>query len=85
VTIVAPPAEKLFDIQVVVPVEDMTAPGPVAFDGSGEFDPHGQGSARERTSVWPAVEERIVDLIQANVRPSCSPTPVVWPNGSAPG
>src|SRR5262249_28073175 len=71
VTVVAPPSAKEFDISVVVPVEDMTAPGPfpldqarVELDGPNSADD--DLSPRERTSVWPAVEERIVDLIEAN-------------------
>jgi ATP-dependent Lhr-like helicase len=64
VRVVAPPAEKAFDIRVVVPVEDMTAPGSVTFEGDGSA--RDDGSPEERASVWPAVEERIVDLIEAN-------------------
>ena len=55
VTIVTPPSEKQWDLQVVVPVPDLgelgTAPGA---DGD---DP------TARTSIWPHVEERIVDLV----------------------
>ncbi len=71
VTIVAPPSAKEFDISVVVPVEDMTAPAPFPLDQA-RVELDGPGSAesdltpRERSSVWPAVEERIVDLIEAN-------------------
>jgi ATP-dependent helicase Lhr and Lhr-like helicase len=58
VTIVAPPASKTFDLRVVVPVDDMTELGtaPVR-EGS-------SAAAPERTgSIWPHVEEGIVDLI----------------------
>ncbi|MGL5811132.1 MAG: DEAD/DEAH box helicase, partial [Nocardioides sp.] len=50
VEIVAPPAEKSWDLRVVVPIEDMTAP-PEASDA-------------ERASIWPHVEERVADLIE---------------------
>ena len=37
-------------------------------------------------SIWPDVEERIVDLIEAhNATRSCSPTHGGWPNDSPPG
>ena len=59
VTTVQPPTSKTWDLQVVVPVEDMAdlantpAPAP-------DYDEH----APERTaSIWPHLEERIVDLI----------------------
>ncbi|MBI4260297.1 MAG: DEAD/DEAH box helicase [Actinobacteria bacterium] len=54
VQVVNPPSSKELDVSVVVPVEDMTAPsGEAAVD-----DPH------ERSSVWPAVERRVVELIR---------------------
>jgi ATP-dependent Lhr-like helicase len=57
VEIVAPPSEKRWDLRVVVPVEDMTAPDD--YDETRE-DP--QRSA----SIWPHVEESVVDLIEAH-------------------
>ncbi|MEY3733264.1 MAG: hypothetical protein RL347_623 [Actinomycetota bacterium] len=58
VAIVAPPAEKTWDLSVVVPVPDMTAMGEELDidDGSAAADPR-------RTSIWPHVEERVVDLV----------------------
>ena len=57
VAIVAPPAEKAWDLSVVVPVPDMTAMGEeLDIDGSAAADPR-------RTSIWPHVEERVVDLV----------------------
>ncbi len=57
VTIVAPKSTKRFDLRVVVPVDDMTdlgTTGPV----------EGSASAAEKQgSIWPHVEERIVDLV----------------------
>ncbi|MBV9293413.1 MAG: DEAD/DEAH box helicase, partial [Frankiales bacterium] len=62
VTIVQPPAAKTISIDVVVPVEDMTALGEVVPDAR-------EGSAASgdaRASIWPAVEARIVDLVEAH-------------------
>jgi ATP-dependent helicase Lhr and Lhr-like helicase len=60
VTVVQPPSPKCIELTVVVPVEDMsdldTAPG----RGS---DEDGGGSAPTR-SIWPHVEERVLDLIE---------------------
>ncbi len=58
VAVVAPPAAKVVRLRVVVPVEDMTALGEV------EAVPEGAAATVDRRpSIWPAVEERIVDLI----------------------
>lgn len=61
VTVVAPPSEKRWDLEVVVPVPDLGAIGQPTGDLSGPAagDP-------ERTSIWPHVEERIVDAIAAH-------------------
>lgn len=56
--VVQPPSEKIFDLSVVVPVPDMGELG-----GSPVPDAPGSG---ERPSIWPSVEERIVDLVQAH-------------------
>ncbi|MBC7519279.1 MAG: DEAD/DEAH box helicase [Microbacteriaceae bacterium] len=58
VVIVAPPSTKKFDLRVVVPVEDMTELGtaPVK-EGSAA------ASAPQQGSIWPHVEEMIVDRI----------------------
>jgi ATP-dependent Lhr-like helicase len=62
VTVVQPPAEKTIDIDVVVPVEDMTELGEVIAD-----DHAGSAAgADNRRSIWPSVEERIVDLVEAH-------------------
>ncbi|MDF8265292.1 ATP-dependent helicase [Luteipulveratus flavus] len=55
VTTVQPPSEKSWDLEVVVPVPDMTEIGETP--GAGTDDP------QERASIWPHVEERIVDLV----------------------
>lgn len=58
VEIVQPPSGKEFDLSVVVPVEDLAELGgsPVADSDQGA----------ERPSIWPHVEERITDLVQAH-------------------
>jgi ATP-dependent Lhr-like helicase len=61
VTIVAPPTTKTIDVTVVVPVEDMTELG----QPTGEINGSAAGAA-VRTSIWPAVEGRIADLIEAH-------------------
>jgi ATP-dependent Lhr-like helicase len=62
VTIVAPPSTKKFDLRVVVPVEDMSQIPPAenrsALEGSAAA-----ASAPEQGSIWPHVEEDIVDRI----------------------
>ncbi len=55
VEVVAPISSKAWDLSVVVPVEDMTAPG--------EFDDSGEGDPRSHTSVWPHVEEEVASRI----------------------
>ena len=58
VTVVQPPSTKEWDLQVVVPIPDMSSLGEVTA-GVG-----GTTAAPERmASIWPHVEERIVDLI----------------------
>ncbi|WP_261553829.1 ATP-dependent helicase [Frankia tisae] len=63
VTVVRPPAAKALEITVVVPVEDMTRLGePLA-----EAPPDGSAAAAPpRASIWPAVEERVLDLVLAH-------------------
>ncbi|MFD7298504.1 ATP-dependent helicase [Streptomyces sp. NPDC059897] len=58
VEVVQPPSGKEFDLSVVVPVEDLGELG-----GSPVADAD-QGA--ERPSIWPSVEERITDLIEAH-------------------
>nr|WP_246456086.1 ATP-dependent helicase [Nocardioides mesophilus] len=57
---VAPTSTKEWDLQVVVPVEDMTELGVAAEEPA-------EGSAAggpQRASIWPHVEERVVDLVE---------------------
>ncbi|MFD5779933.1 ATP-dependent helicase [Streptomyces sp. NPDC126933] len=57
VEIVQPPSGKEFDLSVVVPVEDLGELG-----GS----PASETDSAEKPSIWPHVEERIADLVQAH-------------------
>ena len=57
VRVVAPPAAKRWDLSVVVPVEDMSEIGTAA--GHDQRD----GDGARTMSIWPHVEERIVDLV----------------------
>ncbi|MEW2635912.1 ATP-dependent helicase [Streptomyces sp. NPDC048389] len=59
VEIVQPPSGKEFDLSVVVPVEDLGELG-----GSPASDTGGE--VAEKPSIWPHVEERIADLVQAH-------------------
>ncbi|MEV0969388.1 ATP-dependent helicase [Microtetraspora glauca] len=58
-TVVQPPSDKVIEVDVVVPVEDMTelAPPPPGMDGE---------PAEHRRSIWPHVEEHLLDLIEAH-------------------
>jgi ATP-dependent helicase Lhr and Lhr-like helicase len=62
VTVVQPPSAKRIDLEVVVPVEDMRdlSDMPAKPDSTGNDDP------MPRRSIWPHVEERVLDLIQAH-------------------
>ncbi|WP_344623201.1 ATP-dependent helicase, partial [Kitasatospora arboriphila] len=55
--VVQPPAAKEFDLSVVVPVADLDE---LPSAGGDDNDPARQAS------IWPHVEERIVDLVQAH-------------------
>ncbi len=65
VEIVAPPASKTFELGVVVPMDDMTNPPPPP--GAPPEAPGADAEYTEVTgSVWPHVEEAIVDRILQN-------------------
>ncbi len=61
VVVVQPPSAKTVELQVVVPVEDLSEMGSASDDvtGSAAGDPR-------RSSIWPHVEERITDLVEAH-------------------
>ncbi len=62
VEVVAPPSEKRWDLSVVVPVEDMSDLGqPIDDDLEGPAS-----TGPRRVSIWPHVEERVVDLVSAH-------------------
>ena len=61
VTVVQPPSQKTVDLSVVVPVDDMAALGA----STGEVDGSAAGDER-RTSIWPHLEERVVDLVASH-------------------
>ncbi|WP_374216254.1 ATP-dependent helicase [Frankia sp. R82] len=63
VGVVRPPTMKTLEINVIVPVEDMANLGePIA-----EADASGSAAAAPaRASIWPAVEERVLDLVLAH-------------------
>lgn len=56
-TVVAPASPKTFDLSVVVPVSDMSAP---------DTYPDAEASNAGTNTIWPHVEQRIVDLIEAH-------------------
>lgn len=62
VEIVAPPAGKRFDLRVVVPVEDMSELGTSTYASENP----GDGSPPQAGSIWPHVEEAIVDRVLEN-------------------
>ncbi|MBP3044752.1 ATP-dependent helicase [Arthrobacter jiangjiafuii] len=61
VHIVAPSSTKSWNLTVTVPVEDMSALG-----GAPAAEDTAEGGFAPQASIWPHVEERIVDLIEAN-------------------
>ncbi|PRY63646.1 Lhr family ATP dependent helicase [Knoellia remsis] len=62
VEVVRPESTKEWDLDVVVPIADMSALGEVVED-----DLSGPAAGAERrASIWPHVEERIVDLVAAH-------------------
>jgi ATP-dependent Lhr-like helicase len=64
VTIVDAGARKPLELQVVVPIEDMTAPGEVL---PLDEQPGGPATNPEaRSSIWPAIHPRILELIRSH-------------------
>jgi ATP-dependent Lhr-like helicase len=60
VTIVNPPSEKRWELSVEVPVEDMADPAAGAAPEVQTDEPE------ERTSIWPAIDRRLVELIESH-------------------
>src|SRR6266508_1747343 len=63
VNVVAPPSQKSFDLEVVVPVEDMAEPAAAA--GKGDLDLPSDEDPEHR-SIWPHIDQRLLDLIRAH-------------------
>ena len=68
VSVVRPPSEKRWDLTVSVPIPDMTVLGGAAAPPStGGQDANPEASDQRATaSIWPHVEERIVDLVETH-------------------
>ncbi|MFF2243271.1 DEAD/DEAH box helicase [Arthrobacter sp. NPDC058130] len=62
VEIVAPPSRKNWDLTVSVPVEDMSD----LQGAAAAFDSGPASGLQPQASIWPHVEEKIVDLVLAN-------------------
>ncbi|MBB4967693.1 ATP-dependent Lhr-like helicase [Saccharothrix violaceirubra] len=61
VTLVQPALAKTIEVRVEVPVEDMSVLG----EPTGEVSGSAAGAER-RASIWPAVEQRVLDLVRAH-------------------
>ncbi|MGH9215760.1 MAG: DEAD/DEAH box helicase, partial [Acidimicrobiales bacterium] len=61
VRVVQPATPKTIEVSVQVPVEDMSTLG----EPTGEVDGSAAGVQR-RASIWPAVEQRVLDLVRAH-------------------
>ena len=66
VRIVAPPAEKSWDLSIVVPVEDMSDLGASASTPSSPPTLDDDQPPPRPPSIWPHVENRILDVINAH-------------------
>src|SRR4051812_26870547 len=60
-TVVQPPHQKEVDLEIVVPIEDMTELGAPTDDLSGAA-----AGEPSRMSIWPHVEARVLDLLEAH-------------------
>jgi ATP-dependent Lhr-like helicase len=67
VTMVRPPAQRVPDVRIAVPVEDLGDIAGGATDRSPDGTPVPSASARERTgSIWPHIEASILDDVLAH-------------------
>ena len=67
VVVVQPRSTKTIEVKVVVPIEDMSGLGSNGMgESAGPVRGGSAAGAEPRASIWPAVEERIVDLVQAH-------------------
>ncbi|QBI53267.1 putative ATP-dependent helicase Lhr [Streptomonospora litoralis] len=60
-SVVAPPNSPSLDVRIVVPVEDMNE-----LEGSVAAGRADDRASKARTSIWPHVEERVLDLVERN-------------------
>ncbi|WP_374237574.1 ATP-dependent helicase [Lentzea sp. CC55] len=61
VSVVQPKTPKTIQVEVEVPVEDMTVLGRPTGEVSGSA-----AGAEQRTSIWPSVEARVLELVRAH-------------------
>ncbi|MDQ6875354.1 MAG: ATP-dependent helicase, partial [Actinomycetota bacterium] len=61
VSVVQPASTKRLELQIIVPVEDLAAMGEAPAE-----PPDPRRAAERRASIWPAVEERLLQLIRAH-------------------
>jgi len=66
VSIVTPPSDKQLELKIVVPVEDLADLQTAEGRPDGSDDQTGPGGEVRQHSIWPHVEERVLDLIQAH-------------------
>ena len=69
VRVVQPESAKVVQVSVVVPVEDMSAldAGDNASGPGAEEEVEGSAAgAAQRASIWPAVQEKVLDLVEAH-------------------
>ncbi|WP_375426442.1 ATP-dependent helicase [uncultured Friedmanniella sp.] len=69
VRVVAPPAEKSWDLQIVVPVEDMSDLGASASSPTATLED--ERAPTRAPSIWPHVENKILDLITSHRSTIC--------------
>ncbi len=58
VRVVQPPSAKTIEVTVQVPIPDMSA--------LGELSEGADGPSEHRASIWPAVEQRVLELVRAH-------------------
>lgn len=70
VAVVRPQSQKQWDLTVSVPVPDMTVLGGPSASSSSGGTPFGDAAVEDEpanvASIWPHVEERVVDLVEAH-------------------
>ncbi|OLT45116.1 DEAD/DEAH box helicase [Saccharomonospora sp. CUA-673] len=65
VTVVQPATPKTLEVRVEVPVDDMaTLEGPARSAEPGSLEDEVPGAAAPKPSIWPSVEQRVLDLVR---------------------